>query len=132
MAYRRPLLLHPYGLEQLPATDRVQLNFLNLGAKGPNLTPTANAITVTTGRHSLFTTAATAALRTLTTINGGLDGDVIVIQGIAAGSSTVPIKDNDGNLKLAGDFSVDQLYDTLMLMKDGTIWIELMRSNNGT
>jgi hypothetical protein len=132
MALRKPLFNHSLGLEQLPASDRVQLNILNLGVKGPALTPVSNSITITNGRHSLFSTNATASLRNVHTILGGVDGDVLVLQGLATGSLNMIVKDNTGNLKLAGDFTFDQLYDTMVLQCDGPIWLELMRSNNGT
>ena len=44
---------------------------------------------------------------------------------------TVVLKDGTGNLKLAGDFSLDNTEDRITLQFDGTNWVELFRSDNG-
>lgn len=65
----------------------------------------------------------------LSTIDGGFDGALLVISGTAGNSIT--LKDGTGNLKLAGDCLLDNFEDTITLIKRGTDWLELARSNNG-
>ena len=57
-------------------------------------------------------------------------GQIIVIKAENTARSVVA-KDGTGNLKLAGDFTMDNTEDTLMLVYDGSNWLEVTRSNNG-
>jgi hypothetical protein len=72
-----------------------------------------------------------AASDDLDTINGGVDGDLIILTA-ANDARTVVCKDSTGNLRLAGaDFSLDSVDDTLMLIYNGANWLEISRSDNG-
>lgn len=93
------------------------------------LTIASGAITKTKSIHTVDTEAA-AATDDLDTINGGADGDLLVLRA-ANSARTVVCKDGTGNLKLAGDFSLDNTEDTITLLFDGTNWHELSRSDNG-
>jgi len=93
-----------------------------------NLTIAAGVVTVTKSFHTIDTEAA-AASDDLDTINGGTDGDRLVIYA-ANGGHTVVLKDNTGNLRLAGDMSLVSGDDTIELIFSGTVWRELSRSNN--
>jgi hypothetical protein len=66
----------------------------------------------------------------LDTINGLLDGDVLIVSP-NSDSQTIIAKDGTGNLRLAGDFTMDSITDRLMLISDGTLLYELSRSDNG-
>ena len=102
---------------------------INLGAY-TELTIAAGVITRTQSYHTVDT-QADAASDDLDTINGGKDGDLLII--CAANSArTVVAKDATGNLALAGDFTMDNGNDTLMLIYDGisTNWLEVSRSDN--
>jgi hypothetical protein len=55
---------------------------------------------------------------------------VIILQA-AHTDRTVVVKDGTGNLKLAGDFSLDNTEDTIQLIYNGSNWCEITRSNNG-
>lgn len=57
-------------------------------------------------------------------------GKIIVVRAANSARSVVA-KDGTGNLQLAGDCTLDNAQDTLVLMYDGTNWLELCRSNNG-
>ena len=48
----------------------------------------------------------------------------------ASGSRTVVVEDGT-NLKLAGDCTLDNAEDTITLIKSGSAWHEVSRSNNG-
>jgi len=131
MAYRKPLV-HLVGndLQQLPVADRLNLGVLSVGPIGPTLTVTGNAVTITTSFHAVNSTSSTASVRQIHNVLGGQAGDIVIFK-VATGSNTVVLVDNTGNLKLAGNFSLDALYDSIVLLFDGTKWIELCRSNNG-
>ena len=42
------------------------------------------------------------------------------------------IDGESGDMKLAGDFSLDNTEDTILLCHNGTNWVEVSRSDNGT
>lgn len=93
------------------------------------LTITSGAVTKTQSYHTIDT-EGDAASDDLDTISGGSTGDIIVITANNT-ARTVVCKDGTGNLKLSGDFSLDNTEDTIQLIYDGTNWLELSRSNNG-
>lgn len=125
MARRRPLVLRGGNVERLQVGDLLDFGKLNLGPVS-QLTIVSQAVTITGSYHSLFT----ATNANLVTINGGTEGDVLVIRG-ATGTAAIAVKDNSGNLALAGNNTINHPTDTMVLLFDGTNWIELCRSNNG-
>lgn len=96
----------------------------------------AGELTIATGAITAFSeyhtvdTESNAASDDLDTINGGWEGMVLTISA-AASTRTVVAKDGTGNLKLAGDMSLDNAEDTLTLRYNGTNWLEISRSDNG-
>jgi len=100
---------------------------LGLGT-ATELTIASGAITITGSYHTVDT-EGDASSDDLDTINGGSEGNILVLRA-ANGARTVVLKDGTGNLQLAGDFSLDSLYDTIMLVRASTNWLELSRSNN--
>ena len=97
--------------------------------------PAATELTIATGAvaaiqsHHTIDTESNAASDDLDTISGGSAGDILVIQP-ANDARDVVAKDGSGNLKLAGDMTMDSDSDTLTLLSDGTNWTELARSSN--
>ena len=88
------------------------------------LTIATGAITKTQTLHRIDT-EADAASDDLDTINGGSDGDILIIRAENA-ARTVILKDGTGNLDLwAGDIELDDLDKYLILTYDGTLtkWI---------
>jgi hypothetical protein len=76
-------------------------------------------------------TESAGATDDLDTINGGKHGQLVIVRA-ANSSRTIVCKDGTGNLKLAGDHSLDNTEDSITLLNvSGTTWIELARSNNG-
>ncbi len=67
----------------------------------------------------------------LDTINGGTEGDILILRA-ADSTHTVVVRDNIDNIQLnvAGSFSLTHVEDTLMLLYNGSDWIELSRSDN--
>ena len=102
---------------------------INLGAS-PTLTIASGVITVTKSTHKIDTEGA-AATDNLDTINGGTDGDILILR-TANGARDVTIKNGTGNLRTVGDFTLDFREDRIMLQYDGDlgVWVEVSRSNN--
>ena len=78
----------------------------------------------------LIDTEASAATDDLDTINGGLEGQIIVCSSFNNGRD-VTFKDGTGNLRLAGDFTSTVTSDLITLIRRGANWWELSRSDNG-
>lgn len=93
------------------------------------LTIATGSITPNRSRHTVDT-ESDAATDDLDTIVALTDGTLLIISA-ADSARTVVAKDGTGNLNLAGDFSLDNVEDKLMLVCDGTDWHELSRSDNG-
>lgn len=93
------------------------------------LTIAAGVITITTSAHTVDT-QSDAASDDLDTVNGGQLGQTLILTA-ANSARTVVCKDGTGNLKLAGDMSLDNAEDTLCLVWNGSSWLEISRSDNG-
>lgn len=93
------------------------------------LTIASGAITITKSFHRVDTEGDSAS-DNLTTINGGAEGDILILRAEDS-ARTVVVKDGGGNLLLSGDFSLDNVQDTITLINiDGTNWGEISRSDN--
>lgn len=95
------------------------------------LTIATGAVTAT-GSYHLVDTEGAAASDDLDTINGGVDGSILIIRA-ANSARTVVAKDGTGNLQIAGDCTLDNAQDTLTLFYVGALsaWLEIARSDNG-
>ena len=93
----------------------------------------SNAITVdlpNQTNYHLVDTGGGAA--NLTTINGAEQGKILILKA-ANDSNTVTLIDNSGDLRLAGDFALDRVEDSIGLIAySNSVWHELFRSNNGS
>ena len=89
------------------------------------------AITIN-GSNCEVDTESDAASDDLDTINGGINGVVLILRA-ANDARTVVVKDGTGNIKCGGDRSLDSIDDSIMLLYDTgtTSWIELSFSDNG-
>ncbi len=90
------------------------------------------AITVSRNNHRVDT-YVDAATDNLDTINGGQSGQILILRTVNNGRD-ITIRDEVGNIKLSGgnDFTMDTIYDNIMLIKDtvgGGLWMEIERSN---
>jgi len=74
--------------------------------------------------------AATDDLDTIT-ITGAPEGSILILKA-ASSSRDVVLKDATGNLRLTADFTMTSTDDRIMLMYNGTNWLELSRSDNST
>ena len=101
------------------------------------LTPTsytiaAGVITIENSQYPrLYTmdTEGAAATDDLDTINGGFEAQIIVLADVNS-ARDITVKDGTGNLKLAGDFTLSNQEDTITLVKRGSFWYEVSRSDN--
>lgn len=102
--------------------------FFNLGSP-TELTISSGAVTATKSAHTIDT-ESDAASDDLDTINGGTEGDLLILQQ-NTGTRTAVVKDNVGNIRLAGsDFSLSNTNKSLVLYYTGSVWIEISRSSN--
>lgn len=104
------------------------------GSLGPQyeLTMTVGgvAVKIANRRNLLIDTFADAASQDLNNITGYTEGDVVVISP-ANGARTVVVKDS-ANVNLQGvDFTMDDVYDSMLLLNVGSDkWKEISRAAN--
>lgn len=104
-------------------------NFLYL-PRPTDVTIASGVITITQGYHTVDTEGA-AASDDIDTINDiGFSDVTIIVLRATSSSRTVVLKDGTGNLRLAGDCTLDNNDDTITLVGTGAVWYELARSNN--
>ena len=101
---------------------------INLGGT-PGETISSGAINYTSG-FIIIDTEGLAPTDTLDTINGGIEGDFLLIR-TASGGRVPTIEDGTGNIQLAGDFVMTSPFDMLLLVHNGSTWAEVSRSDNG-
>jgi len=88
------------------------------------------AVTKTQSNHTIDTLGG-AASDDLDTINGGVVGDWLILRP-ANDARTVVVKNGTGNILLNGaDFTMDNVNDRLVLLYNGTNWIEISRADGG-
>ena len=93
-----------------------------------NATISADAITATSSFMRLDTEGA-APTDNLTTINGGNEGDIIILQ-TSTSTRDVTIKAGIGNIRLPADWPLLATEYTAMLIKVGSGWLGLSMSQN--
>ena len=123
------LTIDSAGLATFSGGITVSGGFTSLGSSS-ELTVASGEITVTSSVHTVDT-EGDAASDDLYTINGGSDGSILTLMSIT-GTRQVTLKDaaSGTNLRLAGDFTLSSSNDTITLMKKGTVWREISRSDN--
>ena len=101
--------------------------FLNFGAP-TEITISSGTVTATRTYHTVDT-ESDAASDDLDTINGGSNGDLLII-GSADSTRDVVCKDATGNLRLDGDFTLSSVNDKIVLIYRAGVWDEISRSDN--
>lgn len=78
-------------------------------------------------------TEGAASTDDLDSMNNAINGRIVVLKA-ADSARTVVVKHGTGNLILAGgaDFSLDHVDDRIVLIGDGTNFVEICRASNGT
>jgi hypothetical protein len=98
------------------------------------VTISGGGITVTSSTHRVDTQNDDATDQ-LSSISGGTDGSILVLQSVTS-TRDVTVTHSNGtpaqNIRLAGgvSFTLDTSNDVLVLMKYGSNWREVSRSNN--
>jgi len=111
------------------STSRVTVDKI-IYSKGDELTIASGVITVWDDYH-LVDTEGDASSDDLTTINGGQHGQVLILRAADSGR-TVSVAEG-GNINLASSpRALDNTSDTIMLLYDGSSWLELSFSNNAS
>lgn len=98
----------------------------------PALTVVSDAVTVPSYLGAVALTVGTeggGATDDLSTINGGLEGQIIILSSSSSSQDTT-LKDGVDNLNLAGDFTLSNTADNITLFKKGSTWYEVSRSDN--
>lgn len=102
---------------------------LSIGSGG-TYTIASGVITITSPGWITVDTEAAGATDDLDTINGdGNSGNILVVSSVSSARDTT-LKDNTGNLLLAGDFVLTNVADRITLLSNGTTWVEIARSDN--
>lgn len=126
----RNLVLETDGTARLTcgASGRVSLSTIfNIGTAS-SLTISGGSITASSS-FLVVDTEGAASADDLDNITGGVEGDVVVIRSLDA-SRVVTVRDSVGNIRSNGDRVLDSPRDTLLLVFDGSNWLELSFSNN--
>jgi len=108
------------------------LSGIQFGGDGSTLTIANGEVIISSTYHKVDTESA-AATDNLDYVYGpSFNGQLLMLRA-ANSARTVVLKDGTGNLKLAGDMTLDNAEDTITLLYDLTddIWYEISRSNNG-
>jgi hypothetical protein len=95
---------------------------------------TSGDVTISSGAITIANTIvvvdteSAAASDDLDTISGSV-GDLLILRTESA-ARVVTAKDGTGNLQLNGDFVMDSIRDVLTLVRVGSFWLEVSRSDN--
>jgi DNA/RNA endonuclease YhcR with UshA esterase domain len=107
-------------------TDKITGGIFNIPlSEALTIDDTTEAITITGGYHRVDT-YGDAASDDLKTINGGSQGDILILSP-QSGARDVVIKNDTGNIKCVSDFTMDNYYDRIVLQSTGTNWIMISK-----
>lgn len=81
-------------------------------------------------RYFIVDTEAAAAADDLATINGGLEGQVVILMTASSTRDVTVIEGGNIILDVAGPCVLDNLADTITLVRRSVSWYEVNRSNN--
>lgn len=106
----------------------VQVGGLALTLKSYTIATGAITLSMGTG-VALADSEAAAATDDLDTVSGGIDNQLLLLRAFSS-ARTVVAKDGTGNLLLAGDCTLDNAADVLLLYYYNGFWREISRSDN--
>jgi len=133
MSAQLPLVLGANGPQQLQLGDNLANNAMMNTGTDVQLTINNGVITVTGSRHKIVTESL-AASDNLDTINGGGEGDILVIRAEDS-SRTVVVRSGQGNIRTGDNGAsrtLDNDLDTIVLQFTGTEWNEIWFQSTGT
>ena len=123
------------GGGSLTRIDFDQMGMLNYNAAAVKTIDGSGIVAVTQTYHSIVVTGGPGSGDDdLSSATGGSEGDILILKANASGSTNiVTVKNGTGSntFILAGaDFVLDHIDDRIMLIHNGTEWVELSRSAN--
>jgi hypothetical protein len=92
----------------------------------------SGVISISQSYHTIETEGGASSDNVDTINDNGFRDVTILVLRAASSIRTVVLKDGTGNLRLAGDCTLDNNDDSITLIGTGAIWYELARSNNDT
>lgn len=92
----------------------------------------ASGVVTATGSYHSIDTEGNASTDDLDTILSAIAAGHTLLLSAQSSSRTVVLKDATGNLRLAGDFTMDHSNDAILLCWNGpsNVWFEVSRSDN--
>lgn len=117
-------IISSYGSSSLNIVDDSGSIITSNNNSEGNITVTHNYHTVSHGATNNTNNV------NLININGGVDGAILVLKQ-TSNDKDIKLIDNTGNLRLVDDFQMNNGNDTITLIKSGSNWFEISRSNNG-
>lgn len=110
-------------------TDKITSSNMVIKNSG-TLTIASGAITINGSNYNVDTEGG-ASTDDLQTINGGSDGQVLILKS-ANNSRVVTIKDGLGNIQCGSDFALSSTIDSIMLQYNSSLslWIKISSSKN--
>jgi hypothetical protein len=120
---------------QWTSTGLAMLSSKDITASGNVCLSAASTLTIATGvvtqtESNHLIAGEGAAADDLVTISGGTAGDILILRA-SSDSVTITVKDGTGNIQCEGDRALDNAFDSMMLLFDGTNWVEIAFANNG-
>lgn len=91
----------------------------------------SGVISITQSYHTIDTEGGAASDDVDTINDNGFPEATLLVLRASSSLRTVVLKDGTGNLRLAGDCTLDNNDDTITLIGTGAVWYEVARSNNG-
>jgi len=129
----------PAAINKNVAAQNVMIASNVLGSGVALLYPVTTSYTIASGAitiddprtpvYILLDTEGAAATDDLDTISGGYEEQVVVMTS-SSSSRDITFKDGTGNMALAGEFLANNNSDTITLIKRGSTWYEVSRSDN--
>jgi len=125
MARHKALIFNDAGVTRCQSPDFISLEHLNVGVL--NIVSIDDGTIVPVSSHTGALPGTIPPTNLIHTISGGTEGSILVLRCLAT-----TLQNNIGNLRLQGDFTMNNPNDTLTLLKTAQgIWLKLSRSNNG-
>lgn len=103
--------------------------FLNVPTP-ENIIISSGIISVTQSYHTVSTEGDASSDDITDILDDRSNIHEILVLRAASSTKTVVLKDSVGNLRLAGDCTLDNRDDTITLIGNGLLWYEIARSNN--
>jgi hypothetical protein len=122
-----PLIYGEFNTDKVKFNASVNIRDIFILEEGTILVNAGTSVSATKTNVKLTSATPVTLNTTAPVANGSVVGQLMILRG-SDDTNTVTITDA-GNVRLTGDIVLGNM-DTLMLMWDGTAWIQLSNSNN--